>query len=730
MERGAEMIGRDADAATRLVTGFKSLIDYDNLPSNERDEFDEISSSALHERFPGALLLWPRKGKPTVYYAVAADGAEWRRLRPLLIAYVGPTLTSFNGWLEPLLPHKVPVEAYLQGGNWHTVARLVPGESPNIQDMTRRSLSRMLSMVINAPLTSQSVPKSTSGLLSAFVDCLNGNDYAGAEQVLEICKSELRLDALNLLFLQIRLHAHFKDWTSILQMPQFVSLCHTRKPPLVTATLLEAIFHTKVAKGVSDANAETLLKQWGEEERALTRPLINLPIPSCSGPGTLRLYALEAIGLQDRNLELERAVLQHREAIGDLANMLISLGRTGIDEAHAGHSKGDNALANAQVAMVTAESENTLSSIANALLKIKGLDEATRSQLLASSTFKSLFDVLMVEAGGSAPPINWGEWLERLSDPSFTSAHEALQRAVVEWPAARLIDSTEIAAFTQALANVPSEPPSSERLADALPWLVNWVAADPQFPRAGMYPVYETLLLHLMVGVHRGSSVYDSAAVLIRALLEMCMSPASYKSLLDDVLMLVGEGMGKRMVYWLFDILEETVQNASPSPACRQTFWFACHERLMHIQTYFTPGQRLAFEKLAANLGWPAPSEKEASVALGDERTVALQAQLNSKVVGIYTLTDSAARQAEAALKAIVPSISVLISNDLVGTSLLKNIAQFADILVVVTASAKHAATGFIQQNRPKDKPLLFANGRGFTSIVRAVEEHVLGADR
>ena len=96
--------------------------------------------------------------------------------------------------------------------------------------------------------------------------------------------------------------------------------------------------------------------------------------------------------------------------------------------------------------------------------------------------------------------------------------------------------------------------------------------------------------------------------------------------------------------------------------------------------------------------------------------------------MAIYTLTESAARQAVAVLKELAPTLRVESSHDKVASIALKNMAHQADIFVMVVASAKHAATGFIQQER-HGKPTLYANGRGFSSIVRAIENHVLGGD-
>jgi hypothetical protein len=51
--------------------------------------------------------------------------------------------------------------------------------------------------------------------------------------------------------------------------------------------------------------------------------------------------------------------------------------------------------------------------------------------------------------------------------------------------------------------------------------------------------------------------------------------------------------------------------------------------------------------------------------------------------------------------------------------------ATNCDLFVIAWSAAKHAATDFIRAHR-RDKPLVFAQGKGVSSLLRAVEEHCL----
>lgn len=721
------MIGKDIEAGRHFVNQFRRLIDFSVFPEEVKEDFDALARTATDERFPGALLTLPRVGKRSVYYAVAGDAQEWRRLRPLLIAYAGPTLTSFQGWPEPLLPRALAAEALLEAAGFHVVARLVPGEPDKVQKLACRSLLRLVDMVMTAPSTTSAVPLSTDRLLAHFSDCLNGNDYAGAQHILEQCERELRVDALNLLFLRIRLLSWFGEWQTLLAMPEFGPVCHTRRPPAVTAALMEAVYQVWVR---DKGDLPMLCELWTTKLRPEFLSLLQVPILRGVSHGALTLYALEALSATTRNLALETALMAHLEAIPEMAAALQAAGRTGAAATVAPYQAGQaESLPAAQQALVQAERSNTLETIANALKLIDALDVGERESLLASAPFRSLWQSIGTQSGAK-PPASWQEWFGRLHEAEFTEALDVLAHAVTEWPAALLKDPVEVAGFEQALLSVPDKAPAADRLADALPTLVSWTLEDPAFPRSSMLPVYDTLLIHLMIGVRRSGAVFESAAVMIRALLSLGLSQSRYRTLLDDCLMLNGDAMSKRTVYWMLDILEETLLNSCVDEEARRSFWYAACARLMQMKAFFSPGQKIVFDKLLTELGWAAVREKEERVAqaTADIQRQQLQAVLDSNFVAIYTLTESAGRQAANILKEVAPSIRVETSHDKVGSVALRNMAHHADIFVMVTASAKHAATGFIQQERPY-KPILYVNGRGASSIMRAIETHVLGSD-
>ena len=93
----------------------------------------------------------------------------------------------------------------------------------------------------------------------------------------------------------------------------------------------------------------------------------------------------------------------------------------------------------------------------------------------------------------------------------------------------------------------------------------------------------------------------------------------------------------------------------------------------------------------------------------------------NIKTIAIYSLTESASKRASEVIRKINSDIKVKIFSGKVEDDSLVNSAKYDDIFVVVTLSAKHAATKALK-HRPKDKPLLYAKGKGSSSIIFQLE--------
>lgn len=713
MGKPRSMITDDPDRARALRDRLQAHLSAAALPSEAAQLAPKLLETVADPQFPGALIPALGANGELCIYAMAASNAEWRRLSPILLAFAGPTISSFEGTPSGLGNDPLAAIA-LESAPAVTAVLRLPGD-PRMAAAGLRGALRARDTLARAPDLQRRPPEPTSWLLSQFQDYLNVGARAAAFGVLHRLASELRLDALNLKFLEVQALATFGEWRAITELPGFANLCLARRPAAVTAALLEALYQAHVEDAFQQGAEAKTRALYEELVRPLAQPMLSLPAPPNLSAGGWRLFALEAWTSPSRN-DLLQALEAHRETIGWLDSKL------GNSAALPKPAEAQAPIEQAREALSTAEAAGSLDSLSKVLAVLNELDPGELAQLRAAEPFRSMLEAVDEIASASGVPANWPEWLGAAADPDFTSALDVAQRGMDEWPPADgLSDPVDVQTMTAALEQAQSDPLAAERSALALPFLVAWLRRDPEFPRSQAAPIYSSLLTLLALGVSRGRPVYDSSQVLVEGLLSAGLEPRKYRDLLDDVTELAGSGVGVEMVYWLLEIIEDLYRYSSPDPTARESFLHSSLAKVAPIFQRLSSLQRAAIKKLADELGWAPAGFAEVAQ---QESPDLLSVRLSGKRIAIYTLTESSSRQAKESLEEIAPGIVIDCSADHVGTGRLRAMAEGADLFVITSLSAKHAATDFIRAHRG-NRPLVYAQGRGFSSILRAVEEHL-----
>lgn len=692
------MIGRDPVVADKIAKDFRAIAGFETLPPNWQKLFDDILASAVDDRVPGALLPAPIGGGCRVY-AIADDQKEWRRLQPLLSAYAGPTLSSFTGVIQPPSGDS-SVDNFVRSLTAEVVAVF------EAQDTTLgalRALRRMVAALRQAPDGTSQAPRPTSWLLSDFQDALNVGDRTTAERIITRMREECRLDALNLRFLTVQMLASLQEWSELRAHSFFEDLCLVRKPGLITAQLAETLYNTDLADAVEVEDEDRLQRAY-EKIRPIASPLVQTPPPAALTSGGWKLYATAALATESPDPRLLQTLSEGPD-LGWLSTKLIPPPSLEQPE----HTP-------------PLDAEADLAQIKLALEKLSELPPATRASLLKISPLGSL----VLGVGEEAPalvPLGWRDWLTRISDPEYTQAFEVARKGKDEWDLERSCDPVEAKALADALSDSIENDVSRERVAQALPLIVHWLQRDASFPRASLRPVYETVLTLFVLGEARDRGIMASAGIVAEALLAIGSSASDYQRLLDSISTLVMEGVGTANIYVLLDLIEATLRHACPDSAARDAFWLSALAVIEPLRSRLKPVHLASLSALGDALGWQEPPLSENATTGADE----FSDKLDGMRIGIYTLTESAARQAASILARVAPGVTVQTSSEHVGSAQLKALAENTDLLVITSLSATHAATDYLRAHRPAGKPLCWAAGRGFTSILRAIEDYVGG---
>jgi len=305
------------------------------------------------------------------------------------------------------------------------------------------------------------------------------------------------------------------------------------------------------------------------------------------------------------------------------------------------------------------------------------------------------------------------------------------QRGAEEWKPDDLAASPEaITSFVTQLST--ATPEMHECLRDALPHILAFFQEDAQYPRAAFSAIYEMLRFQLALCWSLGTT---SDLVLYHDLLEMALvlgvSESQYGQLLDEVQELWQNAAASSTLDAMLDILNSLIIHRCPA-----SYQVQRHDIAVMVFSAALPWiqfesigmetcwvlRRLAsvygVADIFTKISWPWDSAEALDAGTGTP--------LSSfhGMIAIYTLTESAALRAKEILQEQAVNCRIELSTDKVGGPRLRDLARNADIFVMVTASAKHAATQFIETHRG-NKLLLRPNGKGTSSILREIVLHV-----
>lgn len=704
------MIAADLEMARSIASQVWARSKGFTFPTGTEAFCDQLLETVDNPNFPGALIPELRPDGELHVLAIAVPAA-WRRLSPVLRAFAGPTLTSFDGFPSAELA-AADLSAAIAGAGPLTTATIRLPLDPGGREMALRALVRARDSLLAAPSLTRTAPEPTSWLLARFQDCLNVGRRDAAEAVLDRLRNELRLDALNLRSLQVQLLAAFDEWGGIVNLPGFANLTLARRTPAITALLLEALYQDRLAPSFEAGDEAAVDRIYTEEVRPLAAPLLNAPLPASLRTGGWRIAGLEALTSPGR-ADLRDATASQAAQLGWLTPRLANSGSTEI------HLHPD-AADEARHLLIATETTESVDVMAAALAALARLNEKQRAELAKAEPFRSALRGLQQEAGNTSVPTSWTMWLARTSDPTFTTALALARLGAEEWSVAEnAADPVAVASFLDGLNGAQSNLLAAERTAQALPYLVAAFRRDPLFPNPVMTPIYSSMLTLLALGSARGALIFDSSLILVDALLAVGINTTQYRELAADVDEIAGEGFGVRMVYWALELIEAFMRSPAPDTAARERLVHSVLARLTPIRGRLSSLQQAAVHSLSEEFGWTLGAPPAMQSAQND----GLAGRMRGKTIAIYSLTENASRQAKAALLAIDSDIDVRCNADQGGSSQLRSLAENSDLFVVVWAAAKHAATDFIRAHR-NGRPIAYAEGKGVSSLLRAVEEY------
>lgn len=714
-------------ALASLPDDLRNMLD----PSVQRaDRGDAIAflPRAVHGR------LW--------WYGFAPNRRSRRELLGFLDAWIGPTTSDlshgrgrldwsdpFDAALEDLRPGMVlRFEVLPRQGSGAVEAKLA----------VRHALRRMVRMLDERPPSEFRAARSVAEVLEDLGHALSTNERELAYRLLDELRTSGDLDETNLAFLRLRVNADLELWEHVLRDPVLPSVLEVRRPPGVSRAIQQAVYGTYLQRLDEEERDDALFsafrglrEQYAGLERAIPPPrsrpelivqsLFALEADHELRPGLLERLLTEAdeiaLGLRQRLTRLQTTVEAQTAVAGQPPQDALS-------EATARYMAGDTMgaftaavgmepnFAGVRLAVLAAADVGTVEA-ARTIMNVLERSPAFREELRASGVIGRAAVETVENLTATGDPDSWAAWFDRLAggaarDEVVRWAREAGR----DWPPLPEAEVTNrITSATDAVLEVFGE------VAGIFLSAHSDVLGGPT--RAVLA---ERLLGALALAGRTSEGVQVQALNLIDTLLSSEPTTEQVNLSLEWLDMLRSTMSSSGTVDWQVDLLQVTAHHPVPTGAetARQTYVFAVLEDLRRFRTAL---DRTTLESLAAiceSLGMELSGELEALRAAGTVEEADLFSCLAGKTVVLYSLMESASRRAADTLRRLVPSIEVITNADPVGTERLADLSTKADVFVVSTAAAKHAATEFIESHRPPNK-ISYVHSKGSSALLSAL---------
>ena len=316
-------------------------------------------------------------------------------------------------------------------------------------------------------------------------------------------------------------------------------------------------------------------------------------------------------------------------------------------------------------------------------------------------------------------------WLSRLTaqDP-WRGAVPAAEIAAREWSVTSFLQDPSAVQETADLLLGDRPPWGQVSLRDALPYFLEFCVAAGADSR--LKPVYESLFLTIAIDAQVSLPQVDALLRVTDLRLRLGVEPGDYVEILTQVMSAIQAIESPSVADTALEAIELLISLACPDTRERQQFVLRVSTLFQRWYRRIDAAQFALLRSYAEELGLTVtiPSQDQNT---SPNQEVSAWTALDGKKIALYSLQESALRRVALVVGELCPGARVHTFQDHVGGSpALRAASTTADIFVLATAAAKHAATIFIEACRPKSLVTLYARGKGSASLLDALRQFLV----
>jgi hypothetical protein len=708
----------------------------------------------LKQESPFVLPRVDPSSKRTSWYVLCGNSREARSMRESLLSFIGPTYSSFHGELAKLDPED-PIENCCQSTFGSLVFRL-----PVIHNDDRTKVGRLLTTLIDhrdrESGRSLAAVKPVGRLLRDLEMAILARNEQSALAIYGEIRSRGRLSATNLAFLQVRIFAAFEKWAELLLLPILDDILQVRLPKRISDQIAQAVYRQHLLQHELTGNASAAVETY----RGTAKRFQNL-VRSTGGlqsPDAIKFALVSSVASDPSKRELAEQLARH-SAIAVEAEWAKALLATlpapaqveGVSEAVIGYDVADarynennfdEAFAlyllqpptNRSVRRVLeiAVEIDTRRSAEDAIAYLSSAPEDVQAQILCRRVCAGHIEILSQILGqhsvGEVKSIEslavWFEFVD--AGEAIDTAGEVLEYGIQKWLSNSSFDAAKIAKALQKSRTGKQR----DIVRNAVPTFIRAFLVDRAATRE-CKPIYHALTDLLIYDESVGSDDLTAIEQLSEAILTTAPTPEAsnndFKHVAELTAYLWDSIAAPRHFDWVLSMLDLLIDTGAQQHTSLTPILATIADASRLWARRISDDQWSLLELLVADLDL---TEMVAGLRSAPEQTTQddfpdVRSLLAGNSIAVYSLTERIARRFGQLAKQAFDGIKIHYVHDKSLTDRMKSLAQSADIFIINTWDAKHAATNGIKQSRPVEKVTIEPSGKSASALLLGLSAFV-----
>ncbi|MET9218645.1 protein DpdD [Streptomyces sp. NPDC003300] len=610
-------------------------------------------------------------------YVIARDEAHATLVGTIITAFAGATYLIGAGVHPCTLDTHDPIEAAVQefAGTATTTFRLETHPNRRFRQKLTDVALLMQHTIAHRPPRLWRAVKPTGRLLAEFDAALAAGGQAASQTVLDQLVGQGGITAANLAHLHIKRLNRLGLDRELLDYPGLGDVLRQDPPAPVKAAVLEAVFSCDVQDPLDHGDLSKAKQALHDRGFLALAPFEdNTESYSVEGLVVLLLAAVA------------RGALQSSQHVLTAIEHMMS------------HDVLPPALKEAATTLISAQSVPRDTPVPAAADAPVDSPRPTAPPSLPQDTDPNPFESI---------PTTWVELIKAVAD-GYSGLNALLEHGIwTAWPSPAA-DDQEVAALLEDLHDE-----SQKKIWRCVGAFIESVGYDQPAPFSA-----RSLITCALAYDWLGPGDLLAVQALSEIVLRSSPSTVVYRQLLEELADTCERWVAPERAVIALDFADRLVMEASPDPDARESFALALLLPLSVHQGRLDPADIAMARRLSLELGIELDWHEQSDDDLARNTDESLRKAAGRNVL-LYSLDQGVLDRVSEALRQLAPGVKVICAHDSVGSPPLRSKARAADVVVLATRCAKHAATGFITQHA-KTSVIDYADGSGSASLLRA----------